>query len=914
MSQDGCLPPGRRFLALNGEPVNWQRFDPCAHIDYISLNELIAQNNLRLAESIARNQPADRPIPVSASAESDARHAFYVAQHVRTIDPRHLSKDLDVDSQEAALSDFAKRRTEQGSRNRHTFFTAVNCTIDYEEFVRDEALQIEAVEWLKSLKKTIPVPESAQNDRELNDMIKVYPILGPILDTMNSDIGTQGTSSGSNSISGARDNEDLNSIYSQASALESTRHATPPLNASEFGTNNGSEILNAPTPRNVKLQSPLLPVINNSGSYSAVAPKAVMAPHGPPVLQYASYGGTASHARNFTGLGVPSSSSDNDKIVTAASGQNVLFSKGNALGLYVQGSDSGDDQTSVNSNEPVYGSSNGLDGATNAPRSFGLGIEVTKSPDSTGFISTVGNETILEASTAPKNSTRIDVERTSPLKLIVPNYLKQTVRLPPVAQYASLPVKDRPVVPKNSSAPKEQRTTAMSPAQKAEADKVPNHVRIARARSTERQSPTKTSTGVDPLCGGMPKTALRSSMAPPPPMRRSSIAQGGHRSSKSVTIDDRRISEKSVSIDQQMTLPRSKTTSEIATKTLPQLPRPLQQVPSLTSKENTENKLSPSYQSLPNMTGAAENKENASESPVKPKWYSMRSTDSAPLTPSKSSGNIDAKSAKLSKSKSDKDNILAESKSEKYTLAVGDSEQAGSSKEKKTFLKGMWESMKNKTKPKPHVGSKYKEPYTVHSILPAIGFTPSCFIISCRPEYQSRLYGRLNMVLSTIVNRFLVEEYQSGRLSTAMAAAFVEKWVELGRAEVTEFNFGLPFQAKILWESRNNILFCGRYNRQIRDTILNQLLVDANAIALLTYCHGDSAIQKHLMDSWKVMELLGADWAEYESLSKIHISFHEQVAKEKAKNVQNGVEHPWNPPPIPKTPMLVSATRTPMLK
>lgn len=206
-----------------------------------------------------------------------------------------------------------------------------------------------------------------------------------------------------------------------------------------------------------------------------------------------------------------------------------------------------------------------------------------------------------------------------------------------------------------------------------------------------------------------------------------------------------------------------------------------------------------------------------------------------------------------------------------------------------------------------------KEPYTIHhSHVPVDGLTPSGFMISCRPEYQCKMYARLNLLLSSLANRFLMEEFRAKRITETMAASFVEKWVELGRAQFTEFWCGLPFQARILFDCRDHCMFFGEYDRTRRDNILGYLKINANSMALATYCHGDSAIQKHFVDCWKVLDLLGATFAEYESMSRLHVGFHDTVKAEKKKNDKNGVEHYWDPAPVPVTPIIPRA-RTPML-
>lgn len=187
-----------------------------------------------------------------------------------------------------------------------------------------------------------------------------------------------------------------------------------------------------------------------------------------------------------------------------------------------------------------------------------------------------------------------------------------------------------------------------------------------------------------------------------------------------------------------------------------------------------------------------------------------------------------------------------------------------------------------------------------------MGLVTSNFMISCDPEFQSSLYARLDLLICTVANKFLLFEHFENRITPVTAAQYIEKWVRLGRAQFTEFNCGQPFQALIIWECRESLQFYSDHEVRVRDAAIDTWRKNANSMAVLTRCNGDSAMQKHLQDSWKVLEILGGTWDDYDSLSRLHISFHEVVAAAKARNDDLGIEHDWNPPPVPPTPAMAS--------
>jgi hypothetical protein len=187
------------------------------------------------------------------------------------------------------------------------------------------------------------------------------------------------------------------------------------------------------------------------------------------------------------------------------------------------------------------------------------------------------------------------------------------------------------------------------------------------------------------------------------------------------------------------------------------------------------------------------------------------------------------------------------------------------------------------------------------------GIVASNFIISCDKEFQSSLYARLDLLICNVANTFLMFEYVSNRITAVQAANHIESWVEMGRPQFTEFNCGQSFQALIIWECRNALEFYNHHDdAPRRDCILDMWRKNANSMSVLTRCNGDSAIQKHLQDSWKVLGMLGATWDDYDTLSKLHISFHEVVAGTKSRNDSRGIAHAWNPPPVPETPAMSS--------
>lgn len=192
--------------------------------------------------------------------------------------------------------------------------------------------------------------------------------------------------------------------------------------------------------------------------------------------------------------------------------------------------------------------------------------------------------------------------------------------------------------------------------------------------------------------------------------------------------------------------------------------------------------------------------------------------------------------------------------------------------------------------------------------------TQSSFQVSCDTTFQLRLYSDLELLLITVANRYLNDEYDAGRISRSQASKCVHKWVGMGRAQFTEWNAGQLHQSQYIWEFRDQLIFFGTYNKIQRDATLSTWSINAKEMSVRSGCNGDSQIQKHFMDSWKVLELLGGSLDEFLQMSRLHVSFHDMVVMKKAENDAAGIKHEWNPAPIPKTPAPGTLVRTPMLK
>lgn len=175
--------------------------------------------------------------------------------------------------------------------------------------------------------------------------------------------------------------------------------------------------------------------------------------------------------------------------------------------------------------------------------------------------------------------------------------------------------------------------------------------------------------------------------------------------------------------------------------------------------------------------------------------------------------------------------------------------------------------------------------------------------VSLSPPQQSALYNELELIILSTANKFLMLQYAENRMSVESVKIVTEYWRGKGRPQVIEFQYDQATQRDLIVANQKTFRFHGEKagNALQISGMLYNWKENAREMSIRTFCAPDSVIQKQLHDTYKILELLGAEVVTFLALQEIHAAFTRQV--QRAKEIRNakasvscGVERVWIPP------------------
>ncbi|KAL1955464.1 hypothetical protein VTO42DRAFT_8558 [Malbranchea cinnamomea] len=186
-------------------------------------------------------------------------------------------------------------------------------------------------------------------------------------------------------------------------------------------------------------------------------------------------------------------------------------------------------------------------------------------------------------------------------------------------------------------------------------------------------------------------------------------------------------------------------------------------------------------------------------------------------------------------------------------------------KHKKAGLKGLSERIKqrveditgsNSTPPPPKLISSPRVP------------------TSLDPPTQAKLYSELELMICATANRFLIEQYNQGRMSPESIAKVTNFWASKNRPQVVQFQFDQLTQRDLILYNIRTMAFHGDSARN--PIILNATMYDWKAVAkemsVRTFCYPDSVIRKHMHDTHKILEMLGAPLVTFLAFQELQVN------------------------------------------
>ena len=164
-----------------------------------------------------------------------------------------------------------------------------------------------------------------------------------------------------------------------------------------------------------------------------------------------------------------------------------------------------------------------------------------------------------------------------------------------------------------------------------------------------------------------------------------------------------------------------------------------------------------------------------------------------------------------------------------------------------------------------------------------MGSPPSRAVSATRPKIttfpisvgfgdQMRLFGEIELMLTTVVNDFLIKEKEDGRMSIKSVEDVSRVWRQHNRPQVLEFRYDLGTQLQLVQANKQVFQFRGDGARDGLgvSAMLNGWRSVVRELGIRTFCTPDSDVRKFINDGYRMLELLGAKIDHFMLLQQWH--------------------------------------------
>lgn len=164
----------------------------------------------------------------------------------------------------------------------------------------------------------------------------------------------------------------------------------------------------------------------------------------------------------------------------------------------------------------------------------------------------------------------------------------------------------------------------------------------------------------------------------------------------------------------------------------------------------------------------------------------------------------------------------------------------------------------------------------------------STFPISITPTRQAKIQCEVELMICVTANKFLKFQQKAGLMSPESVTKVVSQWKQKNRPQVLEFQFDQATQRDLVLYNINTFKFYGE--AQTNPMVLNATMyawkVMAKEMSVRTFCTPDSVIRKHLHDTHKVLEMLGAGLPTFLALQELQVATLKEMAEKQKEKVE----------------------------
>ncbi|KAK2744859.1 hypothetical protein FQN57_004183 [Myotisia sp. PD_48] len=157
--------------------------------------------------------------------------------------------------------------------------------------------------------------------------------------------------------------------------------------------------------------------------------------------------------------------------------------------------------------------------------------------------------------------------------------------------------------------------------------------------------------------------------------------------------------------------------------------------------------------------------------------------------------------------------------------------------------------------------------------------------ISMDPPLQAKLYSEMELMICVTANQFLIGQYQAGRMSAESVTKVTNFWISKGRPQVVQFQFDQATQRDLIIYNLRSFKFHGEcaYNTILLNATLYNWKTMAKEMSVRTFCYPDSVIRKHMHDTHKLMEMLGAPLVTFLAFQELQVNALSVIKKAQEK-------------------------------
>ena len=155
-------------------------------------------------------------------------------------------------------------------------------------------------------------------------------------------------------------------------------------------------------------------------------------------------------------------------------------------------------------------------------------------------------------------------------------------------------------------------------------------------------------------------------------------------------------------------------------------------------------------------------------------------------------------------------------------------------------------------------------------------------------------------MLKTVVNDFLIRQMEAGRMSVSSIQKVTKDWANRGRPQILEFHFDLETQLELIKLNSGTFRFHGEDgpNGMKQAVMFNCFRGVVRELSIRSYCAPDSVVKKILVDSYRIIEMMGASYEIFMLLQHIQAKILGKIEaarlrRAKDQSVVYGVPRPF---------------------